>query len=135
MRIDLYQEADLADVERVFKGLDLGVDPAKYPLPDFSNPLIRSKLVARTAAGEFVGLAYTRALVETALILDPKVGTNRKRMLALWALHEGTRRDLTEKGYDRAVALVTPKPVGYDAILERHGWKKETERQTFFYDF
>ncbi len=134
-RVSLYTPDDLADVQRVFAELDLGVDPQKYPLPDFSNPLIRSNLVVRTKGGEFIGCAYTRALVETALVLDPKVASNRERMIALWALHEGTRRDLTEKGYDRAVALITPKPVGYTDILKAHGWEPEEERKTLFYNF
>src|SRR5208282_4959227 len=103
--VSLYQPSDLADIERVSRGRDFGLDPQKYPLPDFGDPLIRSNIVTRTRDGQFIGAAYTRAMVEVSLVFDSFAGTNVERMKALWALHEGTRRDLTEKGYDRAACF------------------------------
>jgi hypothetical protein len=134
-RVSLYTPEDLADVERVFRSRDLGLDPSQYPLPDFRDPLIRSNIVVRTNDGKFIGQAYSRALVEVSLILDPTTGTNKERMKALWALHEGTRRDLQERGYDRAVAFLAPKPEGFQEILERHGWEPEKDRRTVTYNF
>jgi hypothetical protein len=133
--VNLYTPEDLADVKRVFESHDLGLDPKKYPLPDFDEVLIRSKIVTRTREGRFIGMAYTRALVETAIVMDPGAGTRKERMVALWALHEGTRRDLVEKGYDRAIAFVAPKPEGFVSILEGHGWRREEDRQTLYYNF
>lgn len=133
-RVSLYTPADLADVERVFRNRDLGLDSAKYPLPDFSDPLIRSNIVVRTSDGEFIGQAYTRALVEVSLVFDP-VGSREERMKALWALHWGTMRDLQEKGYDRAVAFIAPKPEKFESVLKGHGWQPEEERKTLTFNF
>jgi hypothetical protein len=69
------------------------------------------------------------------LVFDPWVATNKERMHALWALHYGTMRDLQDKGYDRAIAFLAPKPEGFGEILERHGWAEEKERRLFTFDF
>jgi|ERR1051326_9279043 hypothetical protein len=133
MRINLYDPSDLQDIERVFGSLDLGLDPEKYPLPDFGDERIASKIVTRTNEGQFIGFAYTRSLVEVALILDPQAANRKERLKALWALHVGTKAALLEKGIDRAVCFIAPKPALYEGILNRHGWESETERKTLTY--
>ena len=131
----MYQPGDLADIDAVFRARNLGLDPDVYPLPDFSDPIVRSNIVTRTDDGKFIACAYTRALVEVGLVFDPWVATNKERMHALWALHYGTMRDLQDKGYDRAIAFLAPKPEGFGEILERHGWAEEKERRLFTFDF
>jgi hypothetical protein len=133
LRVSLYQPDDLADIEKVFRSRDLGVDSNKYPLPDFSDPLVRSKVVVRSD-GKFVACGFSRACIETGLVFDPGVVDDADRRRALFALHYGILCDSKEKGYDKAFAFITPKPEGWSKVIEKLGWEPE-ERKPYVWNF
>jgi hypothetical protein len=133
LRVSLYQPEDLADITRVFESRDLGVDPKKFPLPSFSDPLIRSKVVVRSSDGKFVACGFSRACIETGLVMDG-TASDEDRRVALFNLHAGILCDSKERGYDKAFAFITPKPAGWSKVMEKLGWQEET-RKPYYWSF
>lgn len=133
-KIEEYTPGDLADIVRSYRKRDLGLGD-KYPLPDFSDPMLVNHLVARSDDGEFIGCAFQRRCVEASLVFDPQSANHEERMESLWNLQEGSADALRKQGFDRGYAFIAPKPEGFRAILEKYGWCPITDRTAMMFRF
>jgi hypothetical protein len=142
MQIREYTHSDLDALRAIHNAQ--GFD---YPLPDLSNPLFVTKLVLvddgqasdcsgaaccaspkenAAPSGKILGAALLRLTAEAYLLLDPKQGTPRERWQALLALHQATRRDAWQRGFEDVHAWLPP-PVAakFGKRLTRLGWLRD----------
>lgn len=96
----------------------------RFPLPDFSSPMIEANEVVVDDRGEIIMAGIAHRTAEIYLLAPPGFHPMVK-MEAIRLLHQSIRDNIAPKGYSEAFSFVQPEFARFGRHLHKwFGWEK-----------